>query len=75
MSKSTDLQTALKSSDLSVQQYVVELEVENAKLHKKIAQLEVKNVSSNNRIIALQEEIKEAEAGNLEKFLKDMNDI
>ena len=75
MTESTDLQSALKSSELSVQQYVIELKAENAKLHKKIAQLEVTNVSANNRIIALQNEVKEAEAGHLEKLLKDMGDI
>ena len=58
MSESTDIKALLKAANPSIQQYVSQLEAENLKLHKQIAKLQVKEVSSNNRVIALEEQFR-----------------
>ena len=55
----TDIQSLLKSAEAPIRNYIAALESENLKLHKQIAKLQVKHVSSDNRISALEDEIKE----------------
>jgi len=57
MSPSPELQGKLKLCDLEVVNFVAELQLENAKLQKKIAKFEVEKITSKNRITALQEEL------------------
>ena len=57
MSSTPDLQRKLKLCELEVVNFVAELQLENAKLQKKIAKFEVEKITSKNRIIALQEEL------------------
>lgn len=56
--KSEELARSLKSSDLIVQHYVTKLEAKNAKLQEEIAGLELDNMSTSNKIKALQKERK-----------------
>ncbi len=58
MSKSTDIQMLLKTAEPSLREYVTALEAENLKLQKQIAKFQVNEVSSKNRITALEQEIK-----------------
>ena len=48
----------LKSADPEIRNYIEKLESENRNLQKKIAQLQVKHLSAQNRISALEDEIK-----------------
>ena len=57
MPPSPELQRKLKICEPEIILYVTELELENAKLQKKIAKFEVEKITSKNRIIALQEEL------------------
>lgn len=51
----SSLRPKLKAADSEIQHYVLALEEENLKLHKKIGKLQVDNVSLNNRITILKE--------------------
>lgn len=57
--ESPELTAKLKSCDPKVQQYLVELKAENFRLQKQITKLEAKNITSNYRILALEDELKE----------------
>ena len=60
MTKSAfDLQSKLKKADPTIRNYVHELESENEKLQRQIAKLQVHEVSSDNRIKALEKALKE----------------
>jgi predicted nuclease with TOPRIM domain len=58
MSESSSLNTKLKQCEPEVQEYVKVLRAENAKLQHRIAKLEVNDLSLNNRIKALEKELK-----------------
>jgi predicted RNase H-like nuclease (RuvC/YqgF family) len=58
MEPSPELQTKLQSCELEIQQYVRELQTENAKLHLRMVKLEVKNVSYESRVAAQKEELR-----------------
>ena len=57
--KTSNLQAKRKKADPVIRKYIAELELENEKLQRQIAKLEVQKVSSENRLKALEEEIKE----------------
>jgi DNA-directed RNA polymerase beta' subunit len=73
MTKSTNLQTLLKTAQPEVRKYVAELEAENLKLQKQVAKFQVKEVSSKNRITALEIEIKKQGSGAIAKLLKEID--
>jgi hypothetical protein len=50
--------TALKSAEPLVVNYVAEMEAENLRLHKQIARLQVENVTKQHKVVALEAEIK-----------------
>jgi len=56
--KALDLKSKRKASDPEVQNYIAALESENLKLQKQIAKCHVEKMSSDNRILALEEIIK-----------------
>lgn len=57
--KAPHLQTKLQNADPQVKMYISELTKENALLQKQIMKCEVKKVSLNNRINALEKEMKD----------------
>lgn len=57
--KTSNLQAKRKKADPVIRKYIAELELENEKLQRQIAKLEVQKVSCENRLKALEEEIKE----------------
>jgi predicted nucleic acid-binding Zn-ribbon protein len=59
MSRSESLDGPFQAAQPELQNYVVALESENAKLHKQIAKLEAQDMSKQNRIAALEYELKE----------------
>lgn len=59
MSRSESLDVSFQAAQPVLQNYVVALESENAKLHKQISKLEVQDISKQNRITALENELKE----------------
>ena len=56
MSRPTEISTKLKGADAELSMYIVELEKENLRLHKKIAKLQVENVTKDNEIKALKQD-------------------
>ena len=58
MEIASSLKLALKSSELIVRQYVINLESQNAKLQKEIAKLEAQNIGQKNEISALKKELR-----------------
>ena len=54
MKRPNSLTSKLKTSDIELNNYVLELEKENEKLHTQIAKLQVKDVSNQNKIKALE---------------------
>ena len=50
MSRPEDITKKLKGADPELSMYIIELERENLKLHKKVAKLQVANVTKNNEI-------------------------
>ncbi len=58
----TELEVKLNASDPDVQRYVFALKEENLKLQKQIAKYQAAQVTLNNRIVALEQEIKENRA-------------
>lgn len=59
MSRPTEISKKLKAADPELSMYIVELEKENLRLHKKIAKLQVENLTKDNEIKA----IKKAQPG------------
>ncbi|MGH9699757.1 MAG: hypothetical protein ACRD52_09895 [Candidatus Acidiferrales bacterium] len=59
MRRPESLDDPFQAAQPELQSYVVELESENAKLHKQIAKLQVQDMSKQNRIAALENELKE----------------
>ncbi len=59
MSRSESLDVSFQAAQPDLQNYVIALESENAKLHKQITKLEVQDISKQNRIAALESELKE----------------
>ncbi|MFZ5496140.1 MAG: hypothetical protein ACOZE5_12495 [Verrucomicrobiota bacterium] len=57
MPPSEELKTKLQNCEPEVQQFVAQLQLENAKAQKRIAQLEAQKISNENRIAALQKEL------------------
>ncbi len=55
MKRPKEITSKLKKSDIELQNYVTELEKENAKLQKGIAKLQVKDISNQNQIAALKQ--------------------
>jgi len=53
---SSVLKAVLKTADPVLKHYIRELKLENAKLQRKIVKLEVKNISNQNRIVALKKD-------------------
>lgn len=74
MCKSPNLQTLLKAADPAIRQHVAELKTENLKLQKQIAKFQVKEISSKNRITALEMEIKKQDSRAIAKLLKDVGE-
>lgn len=74
MCKSPNLQTLLKAADPAIRQHVAELKTENLKLQKQIAKFQVKEISSKNRITALEMEIKKQGSRAIAKLLKDVGE-
>jgi regulator of replication initiation timing len=58
MSPTPELKKKLKLCDLEIQNFVANLQLENAKLQRRIAKLEAEKITSHNRILALQKELK-----------------
>lgn len=54
-----ELEAKLNTSDPDIQRYISALTVENLKLQKQIAKCQAGQVTLNNRIVALEQEIKE----------------
>lgn len=54
-----ELEVKLNASDPDVQRYISALMAENLKLQKQIAKCQAGQVTLNNRIVALEQEIKE----------------
>lgn len=73
MSKSPELELLLKSADPQISMYVAALEKENAKLHRRIADLETKHVSAQNRAAALEKEL-EKRPPTYGQLLDELND-
>lgn len=65
MTRSTSLKVALNKADRLVRQYVTGLEAQNAKLQREIANLESGKVTSKNRIIALEKQLKKGPIQNI----------
>lgn len=59
MSRSQSLEASFQAALPDLQNYIVALEAENLKLHKQIAKLQVQDTSKQNRIDALENELKE----------------
>jgi hypothetical protein len=58
MSRPEDITKKLKGADPELSMYIVALEKENFRLHKKVAKLQVANVTKDNEIKALQKALK-----------------
>jgi CII-binding regulator of phage lambda lysogenization HflD len=54
-----EIEVKLNASDPDIQRYVFALMAENLKLQKQIAKYQAAQVTLNNRIVALEQEIKE----------------
>ena len=54
-----ELEAKLNASDPDIQRYISALTAENLKLQKQIAKCQAGQVTLNNRIVALEQEIKE----------------
>jgi len=59
MNKETDLRTKLKLAHPLLKKYVAELEKENSRLQSQVARYEAKQLSVQNRVSALEKELKE----------------
>ena len=68
------LQAKLKVADPEIQDYVKNLELENAKLHARIAPFEVQHMSDQNRISELKKQLKKTLAS-LEKAKSEAGKI
>jgi hypothetical protein len=55
MKRPKEITAKLKNTDIELQNYVSELEKENAKLHKTIAKMQAKDISQQNEITALKQ--------------------
>jgi hypothetical protein len=53
MSRPRDITKKLREADPELSMYIVELEKENLRLHKKIAKLQIENTTKDNKIKAL----------------------
>jgi hypothetical protein len=56
MSRPRDITKKLIEADPELSMYIVELEKENLRLHKKIAKLQAKNITKDNEIRALKKD-------------------
>ena len=54
-----ELEVKLNASDPDIQRYIAALTAENLKLQKQIAKCQARQVTLNNRIAALEQELKE----------------
>ncbi len=61
MKRPQEITKQLKMADDKLKNYVIEMEKENSRLHKKIARLQTKNVSCQHEIKALKTAIKALE--------------
>jgi hypothetical protein len=55
MTRPREITKKLKGADPELSMYIVELERENLRLHRKIAKLQVENITKDNEIIALKQ--------------------
>ena len=72
-SATPSLDDLLKLADPAIQQHVADLKTENAKLQRQIVKLETEKLSSQNRMLALVEEIQEQGAGAIAKLLDEIS--
>jgi hypothetical protein len=56
MSRPREITKKLRGADPELSMYIVELEKENLRLHKKVAKLQVENVTKDNEIKALKKD-------------------
>ena len=76
LQKTPELNTLLKNAKPHLKAYVLELEKANAKLQRDIVKLEVKQVTLNNRVKALEQELKKHSAPfEMPPFSKALQDI
>ena len=59
MSRSESLKSAFQAAQPDLQNYVIALETENLKLQKQIARLQVQDLTSQNRVCALEQQLKD----------------
>ena len=71
--KTSELKMLLEKADTHIKQYVSAMEAENAKLQRQIAKLEVNQVSLNNRVKALEKELKKHDPSSLD--LPDLGEL
>ena len=57
MPPSPELETKFQACDPEIQQFIIQLQSENAKAQTRIAKLEAQKVSNENRITALEKEL------------------
>lgn len=62
MATPSSLKVALKAAKPVVQQYVVSLESQNAKLQKEIGKLEAQNIGYKHEIVALKKELQKLQS-------------
>ena len=70
----SSLKTKLKAADPKIQSYVLALENENLKLQRQIGKHQAENLTLNNRIKALEEDLEkknDQEAGEIKLNVKD----
>jgi hypothetical protein len=65
VNRPASLTAKMKTADIELRNYIMELEKKNLKLHDKLAKLQVQNVSQQNEIKAIQKEIKALKNGEI----------
>lgn len=69
MPPTPELKKKLKMCELEIRDYTTYLQLENAKLQRRIAKLEAEKVTSDNRIRALKKEIEKRPNRTLEEII------
>jgi regulator of replication initiation timing len=75
MPPTSELKKKLKACEPEIRDYVSYLQLENAKLQRRIAKLEAEKITSDNRVRALEKELKKGKPQEIRVVFSDPNDI